>query len=169
MSKPALNREKLWEFEASIEYHDFGRMGYTVVYVPELLCKKLPLDAYPRLRINAEIAEWPVEGALQPGQGKTYLMLSKRWLKQAGLALGDTVEVAFRIADQDAVSLPDSLRHALNGNTKANKAWADLSAGKQRALAHLVSTAKRQDTIDKRITKVLDHLLGVKLIKGMDR
>ncbi len=158
ISEP-LDHDTWWEFEASIEYHDFGRMGYTVVYLPEKLKAQLPFKQYPRLRVDAEIAEHPVDGAFQPGQGKTYLILSKTLLKSAGLSLGDTVEVSFKIADQDAVDVPDPLRLAFKKNKKAQAAWDALSAGKKRALAHRVNTAKRADTVEKRVIEVIESLL----------
>ncbi|MEM9161646.1 MAG: YdeI/OmpD-associated family protein [Cyanobacteria bacterium P01_F01_bin.4] len=151
--------DQLWEFEAQIEYHDFGRMGYTVVYLPESLRAELPFDQYPRLRVDAEVAEYPIDGAFQPGQGKYYLILSKRLLKQAGLALGDTVNVNFRIADQDAVDVPDELRIALQSNQTAQDGWDALTPGKRRGLAHRVSSARTAATRKKRVAEVISTLL----------
>lgn len=150
---------ELWEFEGSVEYHDFGRMGYTVVYLPEAIRQQLPFDKYPRLRVDAEVNEQPIEGALQPGQGKYYLLLSKRLLKAAGLGLGDTATVNFRLADQDAVTVPDELETALATNTAAQTAWAALTPGKQRGLAHRVASARTATTRSKRVMEVLETLL----------
>ena len=149
---------ELYEFTGEIDYHDFGRMGYTVVYLPESLRKELPFDKYPRLRVDAEIAEHVIDGAFQPGQGKMYLILSKAFLKSAGLSLGDEVEVMFRIADQGLVDIPDALRAAFKKNRRAAKAWDALSAGKKRALVHRVRSAKRADTIARRVDEVLLQL-----------
>ncbi|MEO1593160.1 MAG: YdeI/OmpD-associated family protein [Cyanobacteria bacterium J06632_22] len=149
---------ELWEFEGPVEYHDFGRMGYTVVYLPEAIRQQLPLDKYPRLRVDAEVNEQPIDGALQPGQGKYYLMLSKRLLKAAGLTLGDTATVNFRLADQDAVTIPEELQTALAGNPDAKTAWDALTPGKRRGLAHRVASARTAPTRFKRVAEVLTTL-----------
>ena len=146
---------ELWEFEAPIEYHDFGRMGYTVVYLPQALKEKLPFKQYPRLRVSADILGYPIDGAFQPGQGKTYLIVSKTVLKEIGAQLGDVVHVQFTVADQNAVDVPDELQARLKRDKLALKAWDSLSPGKQRALCHSVKSAKTKTTIEKRITAVL--------------
>ncbi len=150
--------EELWEFEGPVEYHDFGRMGYSVVYLPESIRQQLPFDQYPRLRVDAEVNEQPIDGALQPGQGKHYLLLSKRLLKAAGLALGDIASVNFRLADQDAVTIPEELQTALAGDPDIKAIWDDLTPGKQRGLAHRVASARTAPTRFKRVAEVLATL-----------
>lgn len=146
---------KVWEFDAPIEYHDFGRMGYTVVYLPDKIKKKLPFKQYPRLRVHADILGYPIDGAFQPGHGKTYLIVSKAVLKQIGIALGDIVTVQFTVADQNDVSVPDELQTALKQDKLAFKVWNSLSPGKQRAHCYTVSSAKTRPTIEKRINAVI--------------
>lgn len=151
--------DELWEFEAEIEYHDFGRMGYRVIYLPEHIREQMPFDRYPRLRVDAEVNEYPVDGAFVPGQGKYYLLLSKRFLKQAELTLGDTARVTFRIADQEAVEVPDELEIALRGDRSAKAVWDKLTPGKRRGLAYRVSSARTAVTRKKRVVEVLSTLL----------
>jgi hypothetical protein len=148
----------VWEFDAPIEYHDFGRMGYTVVYLPEKLKEKLPFKQYPRLRINADILGYPIDGAFQPGQGKTYLIVSKAVLKQIGVKLGEVVTVQFTVADQNEVSVPNELQAALQQDKVALKIWKSLTPGKQRAFCHTVNSAKTKPTIEKRVTAVIHGL-----------
>lgn len=149
---------EFWEFEAPIEYHDFGRMGYTVVYLPEALRAQLPFDRYPRLRVNADILGYSIDGAFQPGHGKIYLILSKKLLREIGVELGDEVTVQFSVADQNAVDVPEALERALKKDKTASKAWQALSPGKRRAHAHTVRSAKTQPTIEKRVQAVLTSL-----------
>ena len=151
--------DELWEFEAEIEYHDFGRMGYTVVYLPDNIRVQMPFEQYPRLRVDAEVEEQPIDGAFQPGQGKYYLILSRRLLKQIGAVVGDTVSVNFRIADQDAVNIPDELRIALAQDQTAQAMWDKLTSGKRRGFAHRVSSARTAVTRSKRVAEVLSSLV----------
>lgn len=146
-------------FEAPIEYLDFGRMAYTVVYLPSALRDELPLDQYPRLRISAEVADLPVDGALQPAGGERwYLMVTRQLMKQGNLAVGDEVEVRLQIADQDHVDVPTELQLALDEDGDANTAWNQLTAGRQRGLVHRIVSAKRTETRAKRLAEVLATL-----------
>jgi len=148
-------QETVWEFETPIEYHDFGRMGYTVVYLPEEIKMKLPFKQYPRLRVNADILGYPIDGAFQPGHGKTYLIVSKAVLKEIGVELGDRVTVQFTVADQNAVTVPDELEALLNRDKVALKVWKSLTPGKQRAFCHTVNSAKTKPTIEKKVKAVI--------------
>ena len=155
-------RKFAYEFEAQVVVHDFGRMAYTVVNVPRKLTRKLPLAKHPRLRIDGIVAGHPFHGALQPaGQGKYYLILSKKFCKAADLNVGEMAVVCFDIADQEAVDVPRELLLALNANDGAMNTWQSLSAGKKRGFAYRVASAKRVATRELRVEEVLESLLQV--------
>lgn len=146
-------------FDATMSEYDFGRMAYTIVYLPASTKRRLPLAEYPRLRIDGEINGVRFRGAVQPaGDGQYYLLLSKAFLKSAGLALGDRTLVAFDIADQEAVDVPVELEFALEANETAAAVWNRITAGKRRGLAHRVSSAKRVSTREARVEEVIDEL-----------
>lgn len=147
-------------FETRIARHAAGTYHYTVVYLDPALEADLPLDRHARLRIEADIAGIPVKGAWQPARGRWYLMLPKSPLKAAGLGIGSTVEVAFRVISQDDVDIPDELAALLARKARVRKAWEALSAGKQRGLAYFVSSAKRVETRSARLATVEAVLLG---------
>lgn len=147
-------------FEGTVALHPVGRYHYTVVYLDPDLHDALPLKEQPRLRIEADISGVPVKGAWQPSGGRWYLMLPKRPINQAGLAVGSVVEVAFKVLPQDDVDIPPELAVALQSHARARSAWAALSAGKQRGLAHMVASAKRTETRQARTQQVIAVLLG---------
>ena len=151
-----------YEFEAPVELYDFGRMAYTVVYLPREIEQELPFDEHPRLRINAEVNDYPLEGAWQPGgkigDGRYYLILSRHFLKQIESEVGSVVEVRFGIADQNHVDVPEELERALAEEDEARAAWEQMTPGKQRAVAHRVDSAKRAETRAKRVAGVLEWL-----------
>lgn len=147
-------------FEARVEAHDFGRFAYTVVYLPEAMRAALPFDRHPRLRVEGEIADHPFEGAWQPGQGRMFLMVPKAIQQEAGIGLGDEVEVRFRVADQDAVDVPVELRLGLAEDDAAEAAWRASTAGKRRGMAYHVASAKRATTRARRVAEVLEALRG---------
>jgi uncharacterized protein YdeI (YjbR/CyaY-like superfamily) len=99
-------------------------------------------------------------------------MLPKKPLKDADLKIGSRVEVSFRLLPQDQVDLPDELEQWLRTKPKDRNAWKALSAGKQRALAHLVASAKLPQTRAARLKQVQDVVHGLApppWIKGRQR
>lgn len=177
-----------FSFDAAISTYDVGskRYVYTVLWLPEALHDRLPLDAHPRLRVEGEMNEVPFESALMPVPGSAapggestserrwYLLLSDRRLRamakavdrEAPLRDGDTVQVMFRIAEQNAVDLPPALAMALAQNQAMQARWDELTPGRQRGLSHRVATAKRPDTQQRRVNEVFEIMTGVRDARG---
>jgi antitoxin component of MazEF toxin-antitoxin module len=149
-----------YRFEAIISKYDFGKYYYTVVFIPQDIIEKLPLNDNPRLRIEGEVNEFPINGALMPDKGEWYLMVPKKILKQIDKNLGDEVEILFRIADQDEVTLSKELENYLKRNPKLKSKWEKLTPGKRRGLAHRVNQAKSEETIAKRLLELKNLLLA---------
>jgi Bacteriocin-protection, YdeI or OmpD-Associated len=146
--------------ESAICLHPVGSYHYTVIYLDPELHVTLPLKAHPRLRIEADVSGVPVKGAWQPAGGRWYLMLPKVALRKAGLKVGSRVAVAFKVIAQDDVDVPPELQAALDAKPSLAKAWAALTAGQQRGLAHTVSSAQRPETRKARLQKVLQVVGG---------
>ena len=64
----------------------------------------------------------------------------------------------FRVADQDAVDVPDAFARALRGDEGARAIWDGLTPGKRRAVAQHVASAKTDPTRTRRVTEALDAL-----------
>ena len=156
-------------FDATIASHAAGTYRYTVVYLAPEPFAELPLDRHPRLRVEADVAGITFKGAWQPAKGRWYLMLPKAPLRKAGLAIGDEVEVAFRVIDQDDVEIPEELGAMLASDPECRKVWQTLSAGKQRTLAHMVSSARTAATRSNRVAQVRSALRGVEPMPGPPR
>ncbi|MEM1085368.1 MAG: YdeI/OmpD-associated family protein [Verrucomicrobiota bacterium] len=148
-----------YQFTTKITKRDFGRMFYTVVFAPKKTEREVNLVENPRLRINGRIAGVPFSGAFQPNGGEWYLILSKQFLKDAEVGLGDKVTVEFEVADQDKVDVPDDLLVELSRRSDVLEAWEGLTVGKRRGLAHRVAVAKRIETREQRILEVIDHVM----------
>lgn len=148
-----------FELFTTIKKRNFGRVVYTVAYLPKELQERLPLDKFPRLRIDGEISGHRFNGALHPSGGKWYVLLPKKMMKKCGLKLGGDVLVMFRIADQNAVDVPSELQRALAANATAKEAWEKLTAGKKRGYAYRVSSAKRMETRENRVDEVIDWVV----------
>lgn len=157
-----------YSFTAEVVQHDVGsqRYRYTVVFVPQDIKELLPLEQYPKLRLIGEIDDFPFEAALMPVRGEHYVLLSKKLLSSIEKRLGEMVELRFRIADQSAVDVPEPLQLALAQSPADRTLWDENTAGKQRALAYMVASAKRPETQEKRVEKVIGVLRGEIDLKG---
>lgn len=147
-----------YTFTAEVSVHDFGRMAYRCIYLPEDMVQDLPFDKHPKLRIDAEINDIPINAAWTPSKDGYYIILSKRFLRDAELSYGESVFVRFAVADQNEVDIPDALEAALYDNSELKEAWDRLTPGKQRGLAYRVKSAKRSETIEKRILEIYKTL-----------
>lgn len=149
------------EFEGHVERHGNGRAIYHIVYLPEDVAVSLPFAEHPRLRVSAELNDFPIEGAFVPhGDGRWHLHIGKRVLKATELQFGDRISVRFAIADQDAVDIPQILQAALDDNPTFASLWSELTPGKQRGYSYRIGQAKRLETQEKRILELFDELYG---------
>lgn len=160
-----------YKFTSIIEQHSMGfnRRGelfYTALFIPDALHRDLPLKKYPRLRIDGEMHNMPIEAALQPAKGRSYLLISQVFMKEQQLSLGDEVEVRFNIGDQNYVNVPDELQQALDANEAAMAKWVSLTAGKKRGYATQVASAKRHSTRIARAQKMIEFMLKDKNAGG---
>jgi hypothetical protein len=148
-------------FDGRIDRFGVGRerkVWYTVLFLPRDLETELPFADHPRLRVEGEIADMPVEGAWMPtGDGRRYFIVARRILEEVDVGIGDTVEMRFSVADQHAVSVPDELAATLR-HYWAAQAWEALTPGKQRGFAHRVAAAKAIETRRRRVDEVLAAL-----------
>jgi len=149
-------------FEGAIDRFGVGKtrkVWYSVLFLPPEIASDLPFARYPRLRVDGEIADVPVTGAWMPtGDGRRYFIVGPRVFRDASVGVGSVVEMRFRIADQDAVDMPDALAAALLLDADAAKAWAALTPGKQRGLTHSVHGAKTDPTRARRVAEVIASL-----------
>ena len=154
-------------FDAVIDRLPIGNgqkvLTYHVVFLPDELVIELPFDRYPKLRIIGELADHPIRGAWNPvADGRKYFILSAPFLKAAGLAIGDAVEVRFNIDDQDYVEVPPELEARLQHDDELRALWEGISAGKKRFYCHHLASAKRADTREKRLADIYQALVSGK-------
>ena len=147
-----------YNFNAKIVKYDFGRMYFSVVYVPKEILSQLDFGKSKRLRVDGEINGARFEGALMPSRGKWYLMVSKKLQKRCGVTLGKIVSVSFEIANQDAIAVPSELQFALEANDQAREVWNRWTVGKRRSFCYRVDSAKMPETRERRVDEVLERL-----------
>lgn len=152
-----------YSFQAEIERFGVGKsrkVWYYVLFLPDDLRQDLPFDRYPRLRVEGEIADIPISNAFIPaGDGRNYVIVSQDVRDNANVGLGDRVEMRFRVADQEAVDVPEILSDRLHLEQEAERIWSRLTAGKKRGMAHYIASAKTDATRTRRTDQVVVALL----------
>jgi hypothetical protein len=144
---------KKLEFEAEILQGDMGG-----AYV------KIPFDleeVYGKKRVKVKAK---FDGAFYRGSAvrmKTpyhILIVRKDIQQQIGKGVGDLVQVAMEEdLEQRTVELPASLQKALK-DSKLLAAWKKSSFTFQREALQAVESAKRPETVERRIQKILSEL-----------
>lgn len=163
-------------FEAKTDFYDFKKYVYTCIYFPHTIIEKLPLNKYPRLRINAMIDGYPCKGALMPdkvGSNQTlhllkggykkhqkiwYFQVPRKLLHQINKKIGEVVNVDFIIADQSEVDIHPVVEEMLANNEELRAMWERLTPGKQRSLMYPILAAKTDTTLEKRLSAFNDQL-----------
>ncbi|MEO7753100.1 MAG: YdeI/OmpD-associated family protein [Terracoccus sp.] len=78
-----------------------------------------------------------------------------------GRGAGDEIEVRLEVDDTPrTIEVPEVLRAALDGDSGARAAWEALSPSRQRAHALAISSARTEETRQRRLAAVLDALRG---------
>jgi hypothetical protein len=144
-------------FTTEIAELNFGRMMYHVVYLPAIVQRRF--TAGERARVVGTVGGMPFKGGvLHAGGGRQYLLLSKKFLKSAGLAVGSIITIRVRLDDPNAVELVPEFERALEAHPIASQAWKRLTPGTQRGFAHRVASAKQATTRRARIEECIDSL-----------
>jgi hypothetical protein len=91
--------------------------------------------------------------------GYSYLGFTAAIRKQAGIELGDLLEIDIE-ADPEprVVKLPEALAAALHADAEAKAAFDKLAFTHRREYATWVAEAKRQQTQERRVAQVLQRI-----------
>lgn len=93
------------------------------------------------------------------GDGRRTLRFGEGWLRDAGLAPGDPVEVVVgEDPDPDHVDLPAELAALLDADEQLQHLWLSLTPGRRRTLAYPVDRAKRPETRQRKATALVEEL-----------
>ncbi|MCU0832740.1 MAG: YdeI/OmpD-associated family protein [Rhizobiaceae bacterium] len=123
-----------------------------------MLAADLPFKQFPKLRFEGEANDFPIAAAWQPAQGRHFAMLPKSLLKETGLKPGDAVHLRFRVADQDAVDLPDEIADALLTDAAFAALWNSLTTGRKRGFSIWVGDAKSAEVRQRRLKALIEGL-----------
>lgn len=102
--------------------------------------------------------------------GQTFILLRRSNREAAGVEGGDRVKVRIA-ADSDArvVDVPTDLAKALKAKAVLWKRWSELSDTDQREYTESVRDAKKPETRERRIAKVVSQVTGKSRSKAAKR
>ncbi|WP_210518387.1 YdeI/OmpD-associated family protein [Hymenobacter terricola] len=91
--------------------------------------------------------------------GGRYLMLNKDVCREAGIELGQELEIAIEPdPNPDHVDLPDELAEALAAWPEAETAFNNYSGSHRRSMARLVAEGKQHETRARRAVTLVERL-----------
>ncbi len=144
-------------FASRVERLDTG-MRYHVVPVPDDIADHF-LDAGHK-RVLATLNGHETRRAFQgSAEGGRYLVLGMAELKAAGVRLGDSVNVSLvPDPEPDTIDLTVEFLEVLRQDDAARERWESFSTGRQRSLAHYLTSAKRPETRLRRAVEIAEKL-----------
>lgn len=153
--------EKTWTFEATTANREHVLLWNSHILVPDRIAREIR-SAKPDRRIIASFnGEIDHHAALMPaGNGEYCILLNKQLRKQLALRYGDKIMVTIRLDDsQYGVPMPEELASVLAEEEDADRFFHDLTAGKQRALIHIVGKIKDPDLRIRKSWIIAEHLI----------
>jgi Bacteriocin-protection, YdeI or OmpD-Associated/Domain of unknown function (DUF1905) len=162
----------------AIERHNFTgkveavaiweRMQYDGIRVPPEI--NVALQAAGHKRVIYTLRGHTYRRALMPEgdeAGTYYLIVSHQLRRQAGLSLGEPLEIViWSDPEPDSLDIPEELEWALADDERAQAAWQSLPLGRRRGLCYQVSSAKGEATRARRAVTIVGHLATGTLPSG---
>jgi hypothetical protein len=140
-----------------------GNATWTFLVVPKRASAKLPTRSMTS--VEGTLEGHPFQATLEPdGEGSHWLKVGQALRKAAGVTAGDTVtlEVA-PVAEEPEPRVPADLRKALTAAPEAVRAqWSAITAVARRDWIRWITTAKQDETRQRRIANTCDMLASGK-------
>jgi len=142
------------EFTATVSAASRGRVVIPVPFDPDTVW-----GAKPRHHIHGTVANMGVRGVIEPaGEGYGFT-LGPAWLRDCGLAPGDTVAVVIQPEGPQREDLADDIAAALDAHPDAASFFDSLAQFYRRGYLRWVDATKRRpDLRAERIAEMLEHL-----------
>lgn len=135
---------------------------WTFLVLPKSASAKLPTRGMTA--VEGTINEHPFKATLAPdGKRSHWLKVNSRLGKGAGAAAGDTVALEIKpAAKPPEPQVPADLRKALAAAPEARGLWSDITPAARQDWIHWITSAKRQETRERRIHNACNMLASGK-------
>ncbi|WP_323758478.1 YdeI/OmpD-associated family protein [Roseivirga sp.] len=152
-------REKIHEFEAIIQ--NGGEKW------PEAACVSIPFSVEEvfgtkgQVKVRATFDGEPYRGSIA-NMGTGHILILRNDIRAAiEKSHGDTVTVTIqKDTEERIVEVPAELQTLLHTNSKAEEFFNSLSYTNRKEYALWITSAKKQETKDRRLEKTIEMLLG---------
>jgi len=117
------------------------------------------LDAGKKPPVIVRIGDYSYRSTVAVMQGKYLIALSSEHRKFVKVNGGDQLEIDIVLDNQPrTVEIPESLADRLKTHPDAEKFFVSLSPSNQKKIVILITSAKTQETLNKRLDKVISDL-----------
>lgn len=141
--------KKEFSFKAPLERLE-DHLITSAIFIPEKIMDDLPKS---RCRVKGKLNSTPFSLAIQYRKaGRSFITVSQKLCKEAGLKIGDRVQVSFRLVDASKVDVPEELAAVLEQDSIGKAAWDKITTGLQRSLIVHINSVKN---VDSRISRAL--------------
>ena len=143
-----------YQFQAVIQDAGNGGAFVTVPFDVEAAFGK------KRVKVKATLAGFPYRGSLvRMGTEDHILIVIKDIRKKAGVTFGDEIDVEVEEdTDPRVVTIPDDVKQALAQHPEAGVFFDKLSYSGRKEYMFWIGNAKREETRQRRIAKMMDLL-----------
>ena len=157
-------------FESELILRLPGQVKWHGIEVPLPVVEALGLAPKSTSRFRGSFNGAPFEGAIQPVTGGGFCIhIGRELMRRSGAGLGSKVTVELELTGADAVDVPEDLAHALARDEELEFKWSTLTPGAQRGQIYLISQAKRPETREARIQRLVDALQLMTPFEGLPR
>ena len=147
-----MREKKIFIFSGKLESVQFN-LTTTAVLIPHRMSVDFPKG---RLKViglmNGAPFSLPIQYRKQTGR---FFPVSAALRQSARVNVGDTVNICFRLIDEDRVEFPEVLENVVEGYDKSDKTWNKSINGGKRFLESYLSSAKQMDSRLKKSIEVV--------------
>ncbi|MBK9637009.1 MAG: YdeI/OmpD-associated family protein [Bacteroidetes bacterium] len=134
-------------------------MGVHYVEVPATIVKKLGGLNKQRLFCSINKHSKFQCGMMALGEGRGYITINKKKLKEFSIALGDKIDVTLEPDKSEfGMEVPEELIEIFAQDPEAEKRFMNISGGKQRNIIYYVIGVKNSDKRIERALKLINNL-----------
>lgn len=135
---------------------------------------QIPFDVYAvygtrsRVSVKGTINGSEFQSSLFPdGEGGFHMMVNKQMQREAKAKPGDVVHVVIQMdVDERSVDLPPDVEAAMKLNKEAQAGFAKMSPSARKEYVDWITSAKQQETRERRIAKALPLMAQGKRLKS---
>lgn len=147
-------------FTAQVE-HDAKEINlyYTHIKLDEQVYAELQSKGVKRIMVSLNGAEPMHTGMMPVGDGRYFIIMNKKVLKEHDLNIGDEVAVSvWPDTSRYGMPISEELKELLIQDPEGDALFHQLTDGKIRSLIHKVNTYKSSDKRLEKSLIILDHL-----------